>query len=649
MRPLARTPLFKTNEVLLKNLISDVETGKIQLPDFQRGWVWDDDHIKSLLASISKRFPMGAVMTLEAGGEIKFQVRPIEGVENPTSEPTSFLLDGQQRLTSIYQALRRDKPVVTRDNRNRLVELRYYIDMKKALDPSVEREEAIISVSKDRKTWNFRREVVLDLSTPDLEYRHHLMPTEKLLDPMQWMLGYIRHWNSASAVEQDCKPEDFFQEFSEIVLAHFNEYHVPVISLEKETPKEAVCVVFEKVNTQGVSLTVFELATAAFAADNFSLRDDWLGTKGQPGRMSRLHGYPGGVLQSIGGDGFLQAVALLKTQGDRRAFEANEGSSGQPPAIGCRRRDILNLTAADYQQWADNLEEGFKKAADFLRSQFVFGPSNVPYATQLIALAALFVELGRELEPHNAKAKLEQWYWAGVFGEVYGGAVETRFALDLVEVAQYVRGGPRPAMVDQATFSPARLVSLKTRRSAAYKGLYALQMKRGAADWRTGDDLSFITYQEKRIDIHHIFPKNWCARSTPRIPASLYDSVINKTPIAADTNRRIGGNAPSVYLGRLRGDIESSVLDKVLAAHWLEPEHLQQDDFAASFIARGEAMMSLVGQAMGKNLGSGREIFSDYLRSNGLDVPVDESLGSAAEIEEFDDEPEEFGEFGDTE
>ena len=642
--------MFKTNEVLLNSLINDVETGKIQLPDFQRGWVWDDDHIKSLLASISKRFPMGAVMTLEAGGEIKFQVRPIEGVENPNSEPTSFLLDGQQRLTSIYQALRHPGPVNTHDNRGSRTKRYYYIDMMQALNPSIEREEAIISTPESRKiTEDFGRVTVLDLSTQDLEFENHTIPSHRLMDAEDWMMDYCDYWESPEREHPAGIPRQFYRKFRDEVIRNFQGYMAPVINLEQETPKEAVCVVFEKVNTQGVSLTVFELATATFAASNFSLRDDWFGTKGQPGRMSRLHSYPGGVLQSIGGDRFLQAVALLKTQGDRRAFESSGNSGVALPAIGCRRRDILNLTAADYQQWAGQVEEGFKKAADFLQSQFVFGQNNVPYATQLIPLAALFVELGRELEPHNAKAKLEQWYWAGVFGEVYGGAVETRFALDLVEVAHYVRGGQRPAMVDQAIFSPARLVSLKTRRSAAYKGLYALQMKMGAADWRTGDNLSFITYKERAIDIHHIFPKNWCARTTPRVPASLYDSVINKTPIAADTNKSIGGNAPSVYLGRLRRDIESSVLDKVLAAHWLESEHLQQDDFAASFIARGESMMSLVGRVMGKNLGSGREVFSDYLRSNGLDVPVDEPIGSAAEIEEFDDEPEEFGEFGDTE
>ena len=73
--------MFKTNPVSLKELLDNVDSGKIQLPDFQRGWVWDDDRIRGLLASISRGFPVGAIMTLEAGGEIRLKSRMIEGAE----------------------------------------------------------------------------------------------------------------------------------------------------------------------------------------------------------------------------------------------------------------------------------------------------------------------------------------------------------------------------------------------------------------------------------------------------------------------------------------------------------------------------------------------------------------------------------------
>ena len=144
--------MFKTNPVSLKSLLEDAGSGKIQLPDFQRGWVWDDDRIRGLLSSISRGFPVGAIMTLEAGGEIRLKSRMIEGAEeNSANGAEAFLLDGQQRLTSLYQSLLHEGPVDTHDNRGRRIKRWYYVDMLAAMDPNVDRDDAIISVPEDRK------------------------------------------------------------------------------------------------------------------------------------------------------------------------------------------------------------------------------------------------------------------------------------------------------------------------------------------------------------------------------------------------------------------------------------------------------------------------------------------------------------------
>lgn len=52
--------MFKTNPILLGELLTDCEKGKLQLPDFQRSWVWDEERIRSLIASVSRAFPVGA-------------------------------------------------------------------------------------------------------------------------------------------------------------------------------------------------------------------------------------------------------------------------------------------------------------------------------------------------------------------------------------------------------------------------------------------------------------------------------------------------------------------------------------------------------------------------------------------------------------
>lgn len=73
---------FDSTKLHLHGLLDDARTGKLQLPEFQRGWVWDDAHIQDLIASVAMGFPIGAVMLMETGGEIEFQARPVEGATN---------------------------------------------------------------------------------------------------------------------------------------------------------------------------------------------------------------------------------------------------------------------------------------------------------------------------------------------------------------------------------------------------------------------------------------------------------------------------------------------------------------------------------------------------------------------------------------
>ena len=635
--------MFKTNPVSLKSLLEEVETGKIRLPEFQRGWVWDDYRIRALLASISRGFPIGAVMTLRSGGDVKFKARLVEGVnEGDTSDFDLFLLDGQQRLTSLYQALKHQDAVETHDNRGGRIKRWYYIDMLKAMDPTEDRESSVISVPESKRiTRDFGRQTVLDLSTVEFEYQNHMMPTERLLDWADWMYPYEDYWRSRDGEHPFGELSRFRNEFKRYILDVFAEYQIPVIELGKETPKEAVCTVFEKVNTGGVTLTVFELVTASFAADNFALRDDW------DARRNRMRqGYA--VLRGIQGEQFLQAVALLATQQRRRQKIEEGATANQAPRIGCQKRDILNLTLDEYKTWADKVESGFTQAAKFLHRQFVFKHGDVPYNTQLVPLAALFVELGHELNPANAKERLEHWYWSGIFSEAYGGAIETQYALDLDQVAQYVRSEAPPRLITEANFNPERLISLRTRNSAAYKGLYALQMKSGAADWRTSEALALQAHHNEPIDIHHIFPVAWCEKAAkPAISPKLFNSIINKTPIDAVTNRIIGGRAPSDYLPRLGKDIAPDKLHSILQSHWLNPDLLAQDEFSKCFVERGEKMLDLIGKVMGRPISGGSDIFNNALVRAGL-RPADElDHPDSPEPQEFDDTEDEYDDIGD--
>src|SRR5437773_8428969 len=164
---------IQTNPFDLNKLLEDCHRGVIQLPDFQRSWVWDEDRIKSLIASVSRAFPIGALMTLETGGPVNFKPRPVEGAppEAKQLHPRSLLLDGQQRMTSMYQVTLRGKVVETVTPKKKKVKRWFYIDIRKALDPLADREESIVGVPEDRVIrTDFGRGATLDLSSLEKEY-----------------------------------------------------------------------------------------------------------------------------------------------------------------------------------------------------------------------------------------------------------------------------------------------------------------------------------------------------------------------------------------------------------------------------------------------------------------------------------------------
>ena len=145
---------FQTNPLDLHTLLQDCDRGVLQLPDFQRSWVWDEERIRSLIASVSRAFPVGALMALNTGGPVNFKPRPVEGAPHNAKEvlPQSLLLDGQQRMTSLYQVTLRKKVVETVTPKNKKVKRWFYIDIKKAMDPAADREDAIIGVPQDRNS-----------------------------------------------------------------------------------------------------------------------------------------------------------------------------------------------------------------------------------------------------------------------------------------------------------------------------------------------------------------------------------------------------------------------------------------------------------------------------------------------------------------
>ncbi|WEK03879.1 MAG: DUF262 domain-containing protein [Candidatus Devosia phytovorans] len=589
---IAVTTSFQTNPVALKDLMRDCREGKLQLPDFQRGWVWDQDRIIDLLASISEGFPVGALMTLDASGTVSFAARPVEGAPAPTKQIEAYLLDGQQRMTSLYQATFSGASVYTQTSKKRPIKVRFYFDVRSALDPNVSRSDAIVAVPEDRIIRdNFGRDVKLDLSTEELEFDALYFPVERVFDENRWQISAAQ-WMAKEPVARQEKWA-LINKFAQEVVGNFSSYQIPVIKLGKDTSRAAVCLVFEKVNTGGKPLDAFELVTAMYASDSFHLRDDW---KARRARLVEKK-----VLAKIEPVEFLQAISLLHTK-ERRDNAIDAGS--EPPAISATRNSLLQVPLEAYVKWADKVEAGYVAASKFLHSLKIFNARDLPYQTQLVPLAAILAELGSSWDNDAVRQKLARWYWCGVFGELYGSAVESRFALDIRDVGAWLKGGAEPQTVQRSSFEEKRLRTLRSRLSAAYKGVHAILMKSGAEDFKSGQAYDQTVFFDENVDIHHVFPEAWC--KIKKIEPGIYNSIVNKTPLSSSTNRMLGGVAPSVYLGRLAkgNDTNPAVsperLSAMLGSHEIDEAALRADDFDSFMDLRRARLLSMIETAMGK-------------------------------------------------
>ena len=472
----------------------------------------------------------------------------------------------------------------------------YYLDMRKCLDEDCDRADAVISVPGDPEhnpkqiTEDIGRTVVLDLTTREKEIEQLIFPANLLFDS-----DGRSEWFEQLAMRYGFNSEEYklWKRFQEDIVDTVKGYKVPVITLLKETPREAVCKVFENVNTGGVSLTVFELVTASFATYDFDLRGSW-DNYVQPKVLGGEDGsFVTDLMEGVDATAFLTSMTLFTT------FKKKMTGDGYTR---CKKKDVLALGFDDYKNNLDELVEGFCMAREFLVGERIFRMRDLPYTTQIVPLAATCAYIGRKVfSAVSTKNVLRRWLWCGIFGEMYGGANETRYANDIEDLVDEIEGRPsQQRTVNAAYFQATRLLGLQTRNSAAYKGVMALVFRENALDFIDGEQMTNVKAISTPPDIHHIFPQAYCKRIG--LPRQRWNSIVNKTPLIGKTNRTIGGVSPSKYLPKVKteGQIDDAELRARIESHLIDFDLLQADDFDAYFIDRAKKLLDAIERAMGK-------------------------------------------------
>ena len=591
------TPVFSNNSERLHALLAMLNSSALQLPDFQRSWIWRDNNIRNILRSILNDYPIGSLTFVKRNNKIDMQFRSIEGVpESDNAVPDVLLLDGQQRMTALYLCLMSSEPVETSSGRSR-TKRHYFVDMQVAVGGDLD-DPNLIRASSDKgeleTTDGFSDQS--DFTIRDNQIKGHLFPTHLLLEPEPWLNEYESYWEDTSGHPSDYNVFKFVSVFRSRVLASLVRYELPITTVEAHVSHDSICQIFEHVNMGATALTVFELLTAKLAPSSIRLGKEWRKCR------SRLQEHP--VLGNLKDLQFLQVISLLATNSRSEYDPADSRARGRRGRPGCEGPDVLSLTAEEYRRWAGVAERGLTKSAEFMSRLCVFSERDLTSLSQIVSLAATFGSLNNKRLNSQELERLERWYWCGVFSEAYSGSTSTQNSRDILELPRFVENGEPTALVRDATFSIDRLLALKSRRTAVVKGLFALQLRGGLIDWSSLDKIDIKKCLNEKVDIHHIFPRSWC--NSAGIGEVLSDCVINKTPLSGSTNQFISGRAPSKYLKKLASEDPSGRYLEAINASSVDVSHLASDDFKKFWVDRGMRLMAIVAAAIGKELDSGR-------------------------------------------
>jgi hypothetical protein len=244
-----------TNPHALKDLLAEIHNRTTALPDFQRDFVWEPGATQELIVSIANNYPAGSILRVRDAKRV-FAARAFEGAPPLNGVKHTFLvLDGQQRLTSLYQAF------------YGVGEHRYYLNLGK-LTMDADFEEAIFHVRATTK-WAKARE---DFA---IQAKELLLP----LSVLKGGAGGFGQWGRKVARQLADKErialEDALDAIEEKWIHVIDDYNFPVVTLSDKTEPDALCTIFETLNRTGVKLSVFELLTARFWPQSINLRALW--------------------------------------------------------------------------------------------------------------------------------------------------------------------------------------------------------------------------------------------------------------------------------------------------------------------------------------------------------------------------------------
>ena len=541
----------------LKILLSQIDQGQYALPEFQRDFVWEAGAVDELIQSILRNYPAGSLLFLKNNGE-GFRVREFAGANqlSKTDQPTILVLDGQQRLTSLYQAFYGKG------------EHKYFIDIRELLESGDVEEAVWHETTKKSESRGYM--------TLAYQSEHLLCPIEVILNDVKggydaWADEVVEHRGLEGEARKQLKMK--LQSVNKQWLQQIHNYNFPVVLLSEKTELDAVCKMFETLNRRGVKLTVFELLMARSFSNNVSLRKMWEDAREEHPALREFDIDPVYVLQVIN---------LLEGHGIKRS-------------------EILKMETSLVTKHWDSAIVAFADSIEFLqKSCGVLWPKLLPYSTMVITLAASWAATSGKKGASEGRRRdqFKQWFWASVFSQAYEKGQSSRVANDFKTLTSWSNGSEvEPLALRQLYFRPEMFFDIGPKQQALYQGTLALSMANGARDFYKGDVITFDYLSKNNVDDHHIFPDDYMKGKASQ---SRVDCVLNRTLIDRKTNISITNKAPAKYIGDMITAFGEEPLGELLDSHFINREALMRNDFESFLKLRAESLLAALEKQLGR-------------------------------------------------
>jgi len=547
-------------------LLKQIQQREIALPDFQRDFVWEPYSTQELIVSIASNYPAGSLLAIR-NSQNYFSAREFSGAPQLGGfTPTYLILDGQQRLTSLYQAF------------YGVGEYQYFIRLKPLLDGSEIDDDGVVFYLKSAAQRGWQAKSLRRYQTIEGQAEDLVLPLSVLGGQRsgfyQWMDEVCERIEER---DQRRALKEKLISIKDGVIQNFDSYKFPVVVLSDRTPPDAVCTIFETLNRTGVKLSVFDLLTARFFAQNVKLRDMW---------HSAIRDFP--ILRDYEIDPYylLQIIAMLRTEG----------------APSCKRKEVLALKAEKVESDWERAVEGMVQALTILRDDCgVLNPKWLPYTTILIPFGALLARHPGQngLEKGMIRKRLINWYWCSIFGQTYENSPNSQSAKDYQEVGQWLIGGMAPASMRGFSFDSEVLRDVTPRQRALYRGVITLVLSKNPRDFHEVKPMTRALMEENHVDDHHVFPDAYLKDLGER-EQSRRECILNRTLIDRSTNQSLSRRDPQSYFAEIKDRLGIAELERLLESHMLPAgadSPLQNNDYPAFLKWRQERIGAAIKEA----------------------------------------------------